>query len=34
MGLEDNKALVRRLNNEFWNQGRAAVIDEAFAPDL
>ena len=28
---EENKALVRRIVDEAWNQGRLEVIDEAFA---
>jgi steroid delta-isomerase-like uncharacterized protein len=30
---EENTALIRRLNEEFWNAGKAAVFDEVFAPD-
>jgi steroid delta-isomerase-like uncharacterized protein len=29
----ENAALVRRWFEEVWNQGRAEVIDELFAPD-
>jgi predicted ester cyclase len=29
--LADNKALVRRLFEEVWNQGNLAAIDELFA---
>ena len=31
---EDNKAIVRRISEEFGNQGRAEVIDEVFAADV
>jgi steroid delta-isomerase-like uncharacterized protein len=31
--LEANKALIRRWFEEVWNQGKAAAIDELFAPD-
>ena len=34
MGTEDNKAIVRRVSEEFWNEGRAEVIDEVFAADV
>ena len=30
---EDNKALVRPIVDEAWNQGKLEVINEAFAPD-
>ena len=34
MSTEDNKALVRRLLEEGWNQGNVAVSDELFAPNF
>src|SRR5260221_14544004 len=34
MSTEDNKALVRRLIEEVWNQGNLAVFDELYAPDF
>lgn len=30
---EEDKALVRRIVDEAWSQGKLEVIDEAFAPD-
>jgi steroid delta-isomerase-like uncharacterized protein len=30
---EENKALVRRIVDEAWNQGKLEVVDEAFASD-
>lgn len=33
MSTEKNKALVRRLIEEAWNQGNIAVIDELLSPD-
>jgi steroid delta-isomerase-like uncharacterized protein len=30
---EENKALVERFVEEFWNEGNAAAADELFAPD-
>jgi predicted ester cyclase len=30
---EHHKALLRRIIDEAWNQGKLEVIDEAFAPD-
>jgi steroid delta-isomerase-like uncharacterized protein len=32
MGVEENKAVVRRYLEEVWNQGRLAAIDELVAP--
>ena len=34
MSAEENKALVRRLIEEVWNQGHLAVFDELYAPDF
>ncbi len=34
MSTEDNKALVRRLIEEVWNQGNLAVFDELYAPNF
>ena len=33
MGIEHNKAVVRRLFDEVWNGRRFEVIDELYAPD-
>jgi steroid delta-isomerase-like uncharacterized protein len=33
MSTEDNKALVRRVIEEGWNQGNIAVFDELSAPN-
>ena len=30
---EESKALVRRVVDEAWNQGKLEVVHEAFAPD-
>jgi steroid delta-isomerase-like uncharacterized protein len=30
---EENKALARRLVEEFWNQGNLGLADEFFSPD-
>jgi steroid delta-isomerase-like uncharacterized protein len=32
VGIEENKAIVRRYLEEVWNQGRLAAIDELVAP--
>ena len=32
MSTEENKALVRRLVEEVWNQGHLVVFDELYAP--
>src|SRR5258708_2421822 len=34
MSTEENKALVRRLIEEVWNQGNLAIFDELYAPDF
>jgi predicted SnoaL-like aldol condensation-catalyzing enzyme len=34
MSTEENKALVRRLVEEVWNQGNLAIFDELYAPDF
>jgi len=34
MSTEENKALVRRLIEEVWNQGNLTVFDELYAPDF
>ncbi len=34
MSTEENKALVRRLIEEGWNQGDLAVFDEIYASDF
>jgi steroid delta-isomerase-like uncharacterized protein len=31
---EENKALVRRYNDDFWGKGDEALADELFADDL
>ena len=33
MSAEENKAIVERFVEEFWNEGNTAVADELFAPD-
>ena len=33
MSAEENKALVRRFVEEFWNEGNTATADELMAPD-
>lgn len=30
---EENKALVRRINEEIWNQGKVEVADEIIIVD-
>jgi steroid delta-isomerase-like uncharacterized protein len=34
MTLEQNKALVRRVLDEVWSQGKLAVVDELYAADF
>ena len=34
MSTEENKAIIRRLVEEFWNEGNADVMDEVFAADF
>jgi steroid delta-isomerase-like uncharacterized protein len=34
MSTQDNKALVRRTLEEFYNQGNMDLADELFAPDF
>jgi steroid delta-isomerase-like uncharacterized protein len=34
MSTEENRALVRRLIEEVWNQGNLAIFDELYAPDF
>ena len=34
MSTEENKAIVRRVNDEVWNQGHLDVIDELIADDF
>ena len=34
MGTEENKALVRRFVEEFWNRGDLAAADELMASDV
>ncbi|HEY7022649.1 MAG TPA: ester cyclase [Ktedonobacterales bacterium] len=33
MSVEENKALVRRFVEEFWNTGNMAVVDDVIADD-
>ncbi|MBA7559051.1 MAG: DUF4440 domain-containing protein [Dehalococcoidia bacterium] len=33
MSVEENIANVRRLNDEVWNRGNLALVDELMAPD-
>jgi len=34
MSTEENKAIVRRVNNEVWSEGHLDVIDELIADDF
>ena len=34
MSTEENKAIVRRVNDEVWSEGRLDVIDELIADDF
>ncbi len=34
MSTEENKAIVRRVNDEVWSEGHLDVIDELFADDF
>ena len=34
MSLDENKAIARRWNEEVWNKGNLAAIDEFFATDF
>lgn len=34
MSTEAKREIVQRLTQEFWNEGNAAVLDEAFAADF
>jgi steroid delta-isomerase-like uncharacterized protein len=34
MSTEENKAIVRRINDEVWSEGHLDVIDELFADDF
>ena len=31
MAAEENKAVIRRLVEEFWNEGNTQVFDDVFA---
>jgi steroid delta-isomerase-like uncharacterized protein len=33
MSIEENKAIMRRMIEELWNQGKMEVADELFAAD-
>lgn len=34
MTTEQNKAVIRRLNDEFWNKGNVSVVDDVVAADF
>jgi SnoaL-like polyketide cyclase len=34
VSAEDNKAVIRRLKEEVYNQGNLDVVDELVAPDI
>ena len=34
MSIEENRAVVRRFIDEFWNKGTLAVLDEIAAPNF
>ena len=34
MSTEENKAIVRRVNDEVWSEGQLDVIDELIADDF
>jgi predicted ester cyclase len=34
VSAEDNKALMRRLFDEFWNEGKLEVVEEDSHPDV
>ena len=34
MSIEENKALVKKWNEEVWNKGNLAFVDENFTPNF
>ena len=34
MSVEENKAIIRKLNEEFINRGNAAILDKLYSPEL
>ena len=34
MGVEENKAVFKRLIDEIWSKGNAGVLDEVVSPDI